>query len=68
MIALSFSFIENYLSFSKHWDSADINLSIIIEIFIIFSFFFFISSNWFDNTDMKEYDDIYFRDNDNDES
>jgi len=45
MIALSFSFIENCLSLLKHQNLADINLSIIKKIFIISSFFFFISSN-----------------------
>ncbi len=68
MIALSFSFIENCLSLLKHQNLADINLSIIKKIFIISSFFFFISSNWFDNINMKEYDDIYFEDDDNDEN
>ncbi len=68
MIALSFNFIKNCLSLSEHQDSANINLSIIKKIFITSSFSFFISSNWFNNTDMKEYDDTYFEDSDNDES
>ncbi len=68
MIALSFSFIKSYLSLLKHQDSADTDLSIIKKIFIISSFSFFISSNWFDNIDMKKYDDTYSEDNDNDES
>ncbi len=68
MIALSFSFIKSYLSLLKHQDSADTDLSIIKRIFIISSFSFFISSNWFDNIDMKKYDDTYSEDNDNDES
>ncbi len=68
MIALSFSFIEDYLSLSEHQDLANTDLSIIKKIFIIFSFSFFISFNWFDNISMKEYDDTYFKDDDNDES
>jgi len=68
MIALSFSFIEDCLSLLKCQDSANTDLLIVKRIFITSFFFFFISSNWFDNTDMKEYDDTYFEDNDNDES
>ena len=68
MIDLSFSFIEDCLSLSEHQDSANTDLLIVKEIFIIFFFSFFISFNWFDNISMKEYDDTYFRDNDNDES
>ncbi len=68
MIALSFNFIKNHFSFLKHQNSADTDLLIVKKIFIISSFSFFISSNWFDNISMKEYDDTYFEDNDNDES
>jgi len=68
MIALSFSFIEDHLFLLKCQDSANINLSIVKKIFIISFFSFFISSNWFNNTDMKRYDDTYFKDDDNDES
>ncbi len=68
MIALSFNFIENHLSLSEHWDSANIDLLIVRKIFITFSFSFFISSNWFDNISMKRYDDTYSEDDDNDES
>ncbi len=68
MIALSFSFIENYLSLLKHQDSANIDLLIVKKISVTFSFSFFISSNWFDNISMKEYDDTYFEDNNNDEN
>ncbi len=68
MIALSSSFIESHLSLLEHQDSADTDLSIVKEIFMTSSFSFFISSNWFDNTDMKKYDDTYSEDNDNDES
>ena len=68
MIALSFNFIENHLSLSEHWGSADTDLLIIKRIFIISSFSFFISSNWFDDISMREYDDMYFEDSDNDES
>jgi len=68
MIALSLSFIEDYLSLSEYWDSVNTDLSIIKEISVISFFSFFISFNWFDNTDMKEYDDTYFEDSDNDES
>jgi len=68
MITLSFNFIKNYLSLLEHQDSADTDLLIIKKIFITFSFSFFISFNWFDNISMKEYDDMYFRNDDNDES
>ncbi len=68
MIALSFSFIEDHLFLLEHWDLADTDLLIIKKIFIISSFSFFISSNWFDNINMKEYDDMYFKDDDNDKS
>jgi len=68
MIALSFSFIESCLSLLKYQDLTNTDLSIVKEIFITFSFSFFISSNWFDNINMKEYDDTYFRDDDNDEN
>jgi len=68
MIALSFSFIKNHLFLLKCWDLADTDLSIIKRIFITSFFSFFIFSNWFDNTDMKEYDDMYFKDDDNNES
>ncbi len=68
MITLSFSFIESCLSLLKHQDSANTDLSIVKRIFIIFFFSFFISFNWFDNISMKEYDDVYFEDNNNDES
>ena len=68
MIALSFSFIESHLSLLEHQSLADTDLSIVKEIFITSSFSFFISSNWFDNIDMKEYDDMYSEDSDNDES
>jgi len=68
MIILSFNFIKSYLSLLKCQDLVNINLLIVKEIFIIFFFSFFISFNWFDNTDMKEYDDTYFEDDDNDES
>ncbi len=68
MIALSFSFIESCLSLLKCWDSANTDLLIVKRIFITFFFSFFISSNWFNNTDMKKYDDMYSEDDDNDES
>ncbi len=68
MITLSFSFIKSYLSLLKHQDSANIDLSIIKEIFITSSFSFFISFNWFNNINMKKYDDTYSEDSDNDES
>jgi len=68
MIALSFSFIKSCLSLSEHQDSADTDLLIIKKIFMISSFSFFISFNWFDNINMKKYDDTYFRDNDNNKS
>ncbi len=68
MIALSFNFIKNCLSFLEHQDSANIDLLIMRKIFIISFFSFFISSNWFDNISMRRYDDIYFKDNDNDEN
>jgi len=68
MIALSFNFIKSCLSLSEHWDSANTDLLIIKEIFIISFFSFFISSNWFGNISMKEYDDMYFKDDDNDKS
>ncbi len=68
MIALSLSFIKSCLSLLECQDSADTDLSIIKEIFIISSFSFFISSNWFNNISMKEYDDTYSEDSDNDES
>ena len=68
MIALSFSFIESHLSLLEHQSLADTDLSIVKEIFIISSFSFFISSDWFNNTDMRKYDDTYSEDSDNDES
>jgi len=68
MITLSFNFIKNYLSLLEHQDSADTDLLIIKKIFITSSFSFFISFNWFDNISMKEYDDMYFRNDNNDES
>jgi len=68
MIALSFSFIESHLSLSEHQDSADTDLLIVKEISVTSSFSFFISSNWFDDINMKRYDDMYFKDSDNDES
>ncbi len=68
MIALSFSFIKNYLSLLECQDSADTDLSIVKRVSITSFFFFFFSSNWFDNISMKEYDDIYFKDDDNDEN
>ena len=68
MIALSFNFIKSHLSLSECQDSADTDLLIVKRIFIISFFSFFISFNWFDNISMKEYDDTYFKDDDNDES
>jgi len=68
MIALSFSFIENCLSLSECQDSADTDLLIVKEISVTSFFSFFISFNWFDNISMREYDDTYFKDDDNDES
>jgi len=68
MIALSLSFIKNCLSLSEHQDSADTDLSIMKKISVTSSFSFFISSNWFDNISIEEYDDTYFKDDDNDES
>ncbi len=68
MIVLSFNFIKNHLSLSECQDSINIDLSIIKKISIISSFSFFISSNWFDNISMKEYDDIYFENDNNDEN
>ncbi len=68
MIALSFNFIKNYLSLLKCQDSADTDLSIIKEIFMTFSFSFFISSNRFNNISMRKYDDMYSEDSDNDEN
>ncbi len=68
MIDLSFSFIEDCLSLSEYQDSANTDLLIVKEIFITSSFSFFISSNWFGNISMREYDDMYFEDSDNDES
>ncbi len=68
MITLNFSFIKSYLSLSEHWDSTNIDLSIVKRISITSFFSFFISFNWFDNISMKEYDDMYFKDNDNDKS
>ena len=65
MIALSFSFIKNYLSFLEHWDSANTDLLIIKKISVIFSFSFFIFSNWFDNISKRRYDDMYSEDDDN---
>jgi len=68
MIVLSFNFIKNHLSLLECQDSINIDLSIIKKISIISSFSFFISSNWFDNISMKEYDDIYFENDNNDEN
>ncbi len=68
MIALNFNFIKSCLSLSECWDSVNTDLLIVKEIFIISFFSFFISFNWFDNISMKEYDDIYFKDNDNNKS
>jgi len=68
MIALSFSFIKNHLSLLECQDSANTDLSIVKEIFIISFFSFFISFNWFNNISMKEYDDTYSEDSDNDRS
>ncbi len=68
MIALSFSFIKSHLSLLKHQDLVNIDLLIVKRIFIISFFSFFISFNWFDNISMKEYDDIYFRNDNNDEN
>jgi len=45
MIALSFNFIESHLSLLKYQDLTDIDLSIIKEISVTFSFYFFIFSN-----------------------
>jgi len=68
MITLSFNFIKNHFSLLECQDSADTDLSIIKKIFITSSFSFFISSNWFDDISMREYDDMYFKDSDNDEN
>jgi len=68
MIALSFNFIESHLSLLKYQDLTDIDLSIIKEISVTFSFYFFIFSNWFNNINMKKYDDTYSEDNNNDEN
>ena len=68
MITLRFNFIESHLSLLKYQDLTDIDLSIIKEISVTFSFYFFIFSNWFNNINMKKYDDIYSEDDDNDES
>ncbi len=68
MIALSFNFIKSCLFLLEHQDLANTDLSIVKKIFMISFFFFFISSNWFDNISMKEYDDMYFKDDDNDEN
>ena len=68
MIALSFNFIESHLSLLKYQDLTDIDLSIIKEISVTFSFYFFIFSNWFNNINMKKYDDTYSKDNNNDEN
>ncbi len=68
MIALSFSFIKNHLSLLKHQDSANTDLLIVKEISVTSSFSFFISSNWFNDISMKEYDDTYSEDSDNDEN
>ncbi len=65
MIALSLNFIKNCLSLLEHQSLADTDLLIVKKIFIIFFFSFFISFNWFDNISMKEYDDTYFEDDDN---
>ncbi len=68
MITLSFNFIKSCLSLSEHQGSADTDLLIVKRIFIIFSFSFFISSNWFDDISIKEYDDTYSKDDDNDKN
>ncbi len=68
MITLSFSFIESYLSLSEYQDSANTDLLIVKKISVTSFFFFFIFSNWFDNISMRKYDDMYFRNDDNDEN
>jgi len=68
MIALNLNFIENHLSFLKHQDSANTDLSIIKKISVTSFFSFFISFSWFNNISMRKYDDMYFKDSDNDES